>query len=352
MTERRILSRVDAETAVALGELYTGLGEEMLIRARHLMADAAEADRRARRRRLVEKIGEAFGAAARACLSPRQAIAATQRQFPEFKLDELKALWQLSAWRRRFAFPPAPRPPQPDPVVPAGMPRLAEHPAFRKARAAAERARRDLEIIRLARRGLTNIEIGARVRLHKETVSRIITKQLGGAARRVSKRPSSEDKSMRPNVARSLLCAVAIGISGIVAACSPAPPPPRTVENERIYPLPRAEVWQRAVDWVSASQLTIKSIDKDSGLIYADATYSDFDAIDAFADCGSTGFYHEWGAALQLNLFVTEAAGGAKLRANAKIRQELMSRFNPAVKSSVDCVSTGVLERQLLDAVE
>lgn len=140
----------------------------------------------------------------------------------------------------------------------------------------------------------------------------------------------------------------ALALSG----CSPTPPPPRTIENERTYAMPRDEVWQRTVDWLTASQLTIKSIDKESGLIYADATYSDFDAIDAYADCGSTGFYHEWGAGLQLNVFVTEAQGGTKLRANAKIRQELMSRFNPSVHSSVDCASTGVFERQLLDAIK
>lgn len=160
MIERQILSRLDADTAEALGELYAGLGRELLVQARYTAASQAGRERRRRRRAEARQIARLVDRETAAGKTARQAVAAAHALFPAWKPEHIGAVWML----------------------------------FRQS-ASQRQARRDLEIVRLARRGLMNSEIAARFRLHKDTVSRIITRQLGGQRRRFDRATEKENSA-------------------------------------------------------------------------------------------------------------------------------------------------------------
>jgi hypothetical protein len=101
--------------------------------------------------------------------------------------------------------------------------------------------------------------------------------------------------------------------------------------------------------WFTSNQLSIKTIEKDSGIIYAEQI--DTSGTSTIADCGQPGIDHPIERLGQLNVFVREIdAATTQMTINSTFIERRMNGWTGAAKSAT-CVSTGVLESQILNAV-
>lgn len=141
----------------------------------------------------------------------------------------------------------------------------------------------------------------------------------------------------------------------------------RVVEKERIVNKPFDAVWQSTVEWFATHNTPIKNLDKSSGLVSTEYSLSMAEAAN-YMDCGgsttsafgaSTGLSNHSGnfnvllkkiddthTKVSINVFF-----GCSL--NTYRYKGLLSTEMVLVSSSrINCTSTGVLEKQVLDFLE
>lgn len=128
-----------------------------------------------------------------------------------------------------------------------------------------------------------------------------------------------------------------------LASCA-TPPTQRAVENARTFPISKDQAWEALLIYFTSNNIQIKTIEKDSGVIYAERSLSDA----SMADCGAVPIAMETGRPASLNVFVRETGAGTQVTVNAQF--EVIRNFDGATWRD-PCFSTGVLERQLLGAV-
>lgn len=135
-----------------------------------------------------------------------------------------------------------------------------------------------------------------------------------------------------------------IAICVIAALCSCATPPETHLfEKTETYTKPKDAVWTNLVDFFSRNNISIKTIEKDSGIIYAETTSFD----PTFADCGSAPLYHPVRNVAEFNVFVRQInQQRTQVTVNTTYRE--MRQFGGYPPVVVDCSSTGVLERMIL----
>lgn len=138
--------------------------------------------------------------------------------------------------------------------------------------------------------------------------------------------------------------ALALGLTGCVTAPAYIP-----IENSRAIPLSKDVVWSNLVEYFATGNIAIKTIEKDSGIIYAERMFSRGSDLSAYADCGAAAMAAPIGGAADLNVFVRETPTGVNATVNARYRQSRASAWDGSVSSS-DCSSLGNLERAILDA--
>lgn len=137
---------------------------------------------------------------------------------------------------------------------------------------------------------------------------------------------------------------LAAGLSACVTAPAVIP-----IENSRAIPLSKNEVWSNLVEYFATSNIAIKTIEKDSGIIYAERMFARGNDLTGYADCGAAALAAPIGGAADLNVFVRETATGVNATVNARYRQSRMSAWDGSV-GSTECASLGTLERSILDA--
>ena len=145
---------------------------------------------------------------------------------------------------------------------------------------------------------------------------------------------------------KKLIASAALLVS--VAACA-TPPAYFPIENSRQIPLSKDAVWTNLVEYFASGNIAIKTIEKDSGIIYAERMFARGNDLTAYADCGTDAMATPTGGAADLNVFVREAAGGVNATVNARYRQNRLSAWDGSV-TSTECASLGTLERSILDA--
>jgi len=105
-----------------------------------------------------------------------------------------------------------------------------------------------------------------------------------------------------------------------------------------------AEIWDIVVDMSGERNWAIESLDRDSGTISTDWTRTD-DV--SYRDCGSAGFRATDSDHMgRFSVLVRETANGVSVRVATSWR---VTRNSANSVSSVDCLSTGILERELHD---
>lgn len=142
--------------------------------------------------------------------------------------------------------------------------------------------------------------------------------------------------------------ALAVLVFGL-SACATAPAfvP---IENTRAIAQSKDHVWANLVEHFASSNISIKTIEKDSGIIYAERMFGGGNSVSSMADCGVDPMARPITTAADLNVFVREApAGGVTTTVNARFRQTRQSAWDNSM-TSVECASLGTMERTILDA--
>ena len=132
-------------------------------------------------------------------------------------------------------------------------------------------------------------------------------------------------------------------MTAALSACV-AGPKPTQFENSRIYPMSIDDVWPSIIEFLARYSMQIKTIEKDSGIIYAERTQ----AGEGFADCGTTILAVEVGRPATVNIFVR--ANGAATEVTVNTVFTVARAFDGRVFSDA-CLSTGVLETAILDSI-
>lgn len=105
------------------------------------------------------------------------------------------------------------------------------------------------------------------------------------------------------------------------------------------------------MEFFAERNLSIKTIEKDSGIIYAEPAIFN----DNYADCGSFGAYKatdDVEGIVRLNVFVrTTNSGQTKVTVNTSFNDIFYNDPFIYGRKKVECQSTGVLEKEILDFV-
>ncbi len=104
------------------------------------------------------------------------------------------------------------------------------------------------------------------------------------------------------------------------------------------------EVWDSLVQHLSGTDFRIKSIARDSGVIYAERQRFD----DDLADCGTRGLASSSGRQVAFNVFVVESGGLTTVTINADFTE---SRYLEHSRWNRECISTGVMEDSILESI-
>lgn len=128
-----------------------------------------------------------------------------------------------------------------------------------------------------------------------------------------------------------------------LAGCGTAPEK-TSFQNSAVIDAPFDTVWARTVEFMAANSVQVKTIEKDSGIIYAEqAQFSD-----GLADCGTEPLATVTGRPATLNVFLKPDGEKTAVTVNATFRVNMS--FD-GVPFSRDCYSTGTVERAILSAI-
>lgn len=143
-------------------------------------------------------------------------------------------------------------------------------------------------------------------------------------------------------IRRGLVCAVAL--LSVLSSCA-TPPKVSQFEKSRTYALSKDVVWERLLGFFTANSIQIKTIEKDSGVIYAERAMADGSMV----DCGQPGLAIEVGRPGSLNVFVRSVGSSTEVTVNTQFTS--LRQFD-AQTFTTPCHSTGALEKQILDSIK
>lgn len=143
-------------------------------------------------------------------------------------------------------------------------------------------------------------------------------------------------------------CASAALAAALLLGCASAPRV-TSFESTRSYSKSYDDVWRELMQFFTSYNLQIKTVEKESGIVYAERL--SFDNVQA--DCG-----HQWpfvplSRTLSLNVFVAtlEESGSTQVTVNADFRERRQNNLNPVQTQDFVCHSTGVVEQAVLGAI-
>lgn len=150
---------------------------------------------------------------------------------------------------------------------------------------------------------------------------------------------------------KKALASVALA-AGLLSACVTAPID-HQVANTRTYPEGKDVVWEKVVGYFATNNVSIKTIEKASGIIAADRIYTgartDIE-LAGFADCGKQPLTIPVRAVADLNVFVRTLPDG-KTTVSVNTRYNETRRFGNYPPIEQSCTSTGKLENAILDGI-
>jgi len=152
-----------------------------------------------------------------------------------------------------------------------------------------------------------------------------------------------------------VLAAAAIILSG----CATLPTGAAEGSASRTYSDSRASIWQRVLSSSARNSMFVRQADMENGLVAVDREIVPSepvqlfeDSIFSWADCGSRGLTGRVvRQRVQLNYVIRpEADGRTTVTLNARFQE--LRNSTPAKKPEwIDCKSTGMLERDMLEAI-
>lgn len=134
-----------------------------------------------------------------------------------------------------------------------------------------------------------------------------------------------------------------------LAACA-TPPAYVAFDNSITVDKSKDEVWANLVEHFATSNIAIKTIEKDSGIIYAERMLAGPAEISSVASCGASFMSPSIAATADLNVFVREQTGSTRVTVTARFRETRSDAFANGQLSVVNCNSLGVIEASILQA--
>lgn len=144
--------------------------------------------------------------------------------------------------------------------------------------------------------------------------------------------------------------AAALLATASLAACATAPQT-YTFDKARVVPESKDVVWERVVEFFAMNNLSIKTIEKDSGIIAAErmiSTPSQDGNIAGWASCGTGMLTIPTAQTVDMNVFVRPAGAGTSVTVNTRFSET--RQFADSPPQRVDCNSNGTLEGMILGA--
>jgi hypothetical protein len=129
-----------------------------------------------------------------------------------------------------------------------------------------------------------------------------------------------------------------------VATCA-TPPKQTAVDKSRTYAATKDAVWEDLLSFFTTNNIQIKTIEKVSGVIYAERSGVDR----TMADCGEVPLATELSRAGTLNVFVRPLEGKTQVTVNVDFT---VLRMFDNKSFTAPCYSTGALERLILDSIQ
>ena len=149
-----------------------------------------------------------------------------------------------------------------------------------------------------------------------------------------------------------LVVVAAISIS--LWGCATVPAKNYQFENSRTYSNKNYDqVWEGVIEFLTANNIPIKTIEKDSGVIYSEIdnfSKPSFSKFFPIVDCGQPPLFWTGGIAFgSFNIFVSKATAQPKVTVTTTISQQI--RYENQV-SQISCNSMGNFEKGVLDSIQ
>lgn len=145
---------------------------------------------------------------------------------------------------------------------------------------------------------------------------------------------------------KSIFIAFALLLVGCGAA-----PTKHEFNNARIFDASFDSVWDAVIAYFATQNIPIKTIAKDSGVIFAETTALD-SASSGFADCGKADI----GVVIvanyaRFNVYVKRGEARQAVSVNATFAQTRNNNLRHVSGLNFDCTSTGKLETTMLQSI-
>lgn len=139
----------------------------------------------------------------------------------------------------------------------------------------------------------------------------------------------------------------AVLAAALLAGCV-TPPKPTAFDNSVTISRSKDAVWESLIGYFTANNIQVKTIEKDSGVIYAERMAFDT-GIGDLADCGKSAFEVDVGSTVGLNVFARSiSASVTEVTVNAQFQ---VARMFDGQTRSYPCLSKGRLEAEILAAI-
>lgn len=140
-------------------------------------------------------------------------------------------------------------------------------------------------------------------------------------------------------------------VSALALSACATPPASYNVVNNRVVPESKDVVWERVVSFFATNNLSIKTIEKDSGIIAAERMISSpttSGGILGWADCGVNAMAPARSQGIDLNVFVRPQGQATQITVNTRFNEVRFNTLTSMVED-VPCNSTGLLEERILN---
>jgi len=147
---------------------------------------------------------------------------------------------------------------------------------------------------------------------------------------------------------KTIISCVAVGAFLFLSGCA-TPPKTHQFDKARTFNKSFEKAWQNTIQFFTSNSIPIKTIEKSSGVIYAEKLNGSAEEADTFADCGVPGIALVISTKISLNVFL-QKVGPNQSKATINTLFTQVREFDRR-RHEVSCNSRGTLEQRLLTAL-
>lgn len=141
---------------------------------------------------------------------------------------------------------------------------------------------------------------------------------------------------------------IIFGLGFTLANCA-TPPKQHYFDKSRTINQPFERTWQNTIQFFTGNNIPIKTIDKSSGVIYAEKLNTNQQEGEKFADCGASALELVLQTKISLNIFL-QKIGPNQTKGTINTQFSQVREFDRR-RREVTCNSRGTLEQRLLNAL-